>query len=82
MEVVNVVFAAAWIADEGLGGARRGQRGAVEVSRQKEAADPPRGPVGLTKVAGAPVSIFARSKAKGCGPRKLVPAELKTFMLM
>jgi len=35
MEVVNVVFAAAWIADEGLGGARRGQRGAVEVSRQK-----------------------------------------------
>jgi hypothetical protein len=34
------------------------------------------------KVAGLPVSIAARSKANGWGPRNAVPDELKTFMLM
>jgi hypothetical protein len=59
--------------------------GRVEPSRSAGKIAPaelPIGPTGLTKVAAAPVSIFARSKAKGCGPRKLVPLELKTFMLM
>jgi len=33
-------------------------------------------------VAGRPASILVRSIAKACGPRRAVPVELKTFMLM
>jgi hypothetical protein len=36
----------------------------------------------VTKVAGSPASIAARSNANGCGPRKAVPAALKTFIVM
>src|SRR4026209_2880852 len=36
----------------------------------------------VTNVAGWPASIAARLNANGCGPRKAVPDELKTFMLM
>ena len=36
----------------------------------------------VTNVAGWPASIAARLNANGCGPRKAVPEELKTFMLM
>ena len=35
-----------------------------------------------TIVAGRPASILARSIANACGPRKAVPEELNTFMLM
>jgi hypothetical protein len=33
-------------------------------------------------VAGTPASIFVLSKANACGPRKEVPEELNTFMLI
>src|SRR6266516_6637903 len=36
----------------------------------------------LMIVAGVPLSIADRSIANGCGPRKAVPDELNTFMLM
>jgi hypothetical protein len=36
----------------------------------------------VTNDAGEPASIAARLNANGCGPRKAVPAVLKTFMLM
>jgi hypothetical protein len=36
----------------------------------------------VTNVAAVPASIAERSNANGCGPRKAVPEELKTFMLM
>jgi hypothetical protein len=36
----------------------------------------------VTNVAAFPASIAARLNAKGCGPRKAVPDELKTFIDM
>ena len=59
--------------------------GVIEPSRslgRKEGSLPPPVIPGVTKVAATPVSIFALSKAKAWGPRKVVPAVLNMFMAM
>jgi hypothetical protein len=59
--------------------------GVIEPSRslgRKESSLGPPVIPGVTKVAGNPASIFARSKAKAWGPRKTVALELNTFMAM
>ena len=70
VEVISRVFVLAdRETDEGVRRAGGRQSRAVQVRRQeRQRRRPPSGPTGLMKVAGAPASIAARSKANGCGP--------------
>ena len=54
----------------------------IEVGWQVGSLGWPAGDSWGDETAGKPASIFVRSKANGCGPRKAVPLELKTLTLI